>query len=494
MYRLSIVFFVVFAVTAALFACGGDDSSDSSSAVKENARIIGTVEELLMTKVPEKNQSIFADIKNMLSVVVSANAQDGELCGISVKAFQNGVEVAAGETNCDGIFELNEVPEGPTELVFENELFSDSGFIDVPAGGTLNIKVSLDGDEETEVSINEINVTTGPVECEDGFLNIGNDDVNELNIIGNGDSCVDIIGSCDVSISAQNINLKECNVCINADNGAFVTVNAVDKFDCNADETGINSSGESDVIISGEKCTIESGEFQIVEDDGSDVNTDDCGEVDLEGPEGEGGDDEGEGEGDGEGQEGDDDDDNEENGNQVCEFDCSNGNCEIFCTEGVPGDCKEICASSDNISGCIQECAGIECGEAICEEVCVNEGEPVCEIVEEEVCEEVCEGECEEECVEFRKEELLNNDCFEGCLGSECAGLEGEALEICLGEHEGLCAEECTELVETDDCIEFEVVGCECDEVCEIVEEEVCEGTCEEFGLSCRFECEEINL
>ncbi len=488
MYRLSFLFIFIFSVSIVLFSCGGDDSSDSSASLKETARIVGTVEELLMTSAQEKNPSILADLKELFSFVTSANAQDGELCGIEVTALQNGVVVASGETNCDGIFVLNDVPEGPTTIVFENDLFSDSGFVDVPAGGTLNIKVSLDGDEETEVTINEIKVTTGPVECEDGALTIGNDDINELNIIGNGGNCVDIIGSCDVSLIAQNINLKECNVCINADNGAFVSVSASDDFDCNADEVGINSSGDSDVIISGEKCTIESGEFQIVENEGGDVNTEECEDVDLEGPEE--GEDEEENGGDG-GEEG---DENPGNDNAVCEFDCTNGTCEVFCTDGIPGDCVDICGNSDNVSSCIQECAGVECGEAICDEVCVNEGAPVCEIVEEEVCEEVCEGECEEECIEFRKEEELNFECFEGCLNGECAGLEGDQRDICLGEHEALCADECTVLVETDDCIEFEVVGCECDEVCEVVEEQVCEETCEEFGLSCRFECEETDI
>jgi len=496
MRRGSIVFLIIFTVSLGvslgLLSCGGEDGTDSSS-IKETARIVGTVEELLMSSLPGKNQSLLADVKTIFSFVLPANAQDGELCGIIVKAIQNGVVVAETETNCDGAFELNELEEGPTTLVFENDFFSDSTDINVPAGGTLDIKVSLDDDEMTEVSINEINITTGPVVCEDGVLNVGNNDINKLDIIGNGGSCVNIVGSCDVNIIAQNINLKECNVCINANNGAFVAVSAADKFDCNADEIGINSNNDSDVIISGEKCTIESGEFQIVEEEGGLVDTENCGDVDLEGPDGEDG--EGsdggeEGEGTDGGEEGDDDDDNPSNNKPVCEYDCSGNNCELFCTDGVSEDCVSSCNNSDNISFCIQECAGIECGNGICQEICLREGEPVCEVHEEEVCELVCEGECEEECVKYRKEEVLNGDCFEGCLLGECGGLEGEEREICFGEIEGLCAQECTVLVETDDCIEFEEVGCECDEVCEIEVVEICEEVCQEFGVSCRFECE----
>ena len=502
MRRVSIVFLIIFTlslgVSLGLLSCGGEDGSNSSASLKEKARIVGTVEELLMSSVPGMNQSLIADFKDIFSFVMPANAQEGELCGIIVKALQNGEVVAETETNCDGEFELNELEEGVITLIFENDFFMDSTEINVFAGGTLDIKVSLDNDEMTEVSINEINVTTGPVVCEDGVVNIGNNDINNLNVIGNGGSCVDIVGSCDVSIIAQNINLKECNVCINANNGAFVAVSAADKFDCNADEIGVNSNNESDVVISGEKCTIESGEFQIVEEEGGFVDTENCGDVDLEGPDGEdgegndGGEEEGEESDDGgeeEGEEG-DDDDIPGNKNPVCEYDCSGNNCELFCTDGISEDCVSSCNNSDNISFCIQECAGIECGNGICEEICLVEGEPVCEVHEEEVCELVCEGECEEVCVEYRKEEVLNGACFEGCLLGECGGLEGEEREICFGELEGPCAQECTELVETDDCIEFDVIGCECDEVCEVVEEEVCEGVCLEFGLSCRFECE----
>lgn len=496
MHRVSIVFLIIFTVSLGLLSCGGEDGSNTSASIKETAKIVGTVEELLMSSLPEKNQSLLADVKEMFSFVMPANAQDGELCGIIVKAIQNGEVVATGETNCDGKFELNELDEGPTTLVFENDFFTDSLDLNVPAGGTLDIKVSLDDDEMTEVSINEINITTGPVVCEDGVLNVGNEDINKLNIIGNGGSCVNIIGSCDVSIIAQNINLKECNVCINASNGAFVSVAAAEKFDCNADEIGVNSNGDSDVIISGDKCTIESGEFQIVEEEGGVVDTENCENIELEGPGGEDGEGE-DGQGDdggadgGEGgEEGDDGGDNNPgNKNPVCEYECSGTNCGLFCTDGISEDCVSSCQNSDNISFCIQECAGIECGNGICEEICVREGEPVCEIHEEEVCELVCEGECEEVCVKFRKEEVLNFDCFEGCINSGCAELEGEQREICLGELEGLCANECTQLVETDDCLEFEVVGCECDEVCEVEVEEICEGVCGEVGISCRFEC-----
>jgi len=152
MHRVSIVFLIIFTVSLGLLSCGGEDGSDSSASIKETARIVGTVEELLMSSLPEKNQSLLADVKEMFLFVMPANAQDGELCGIIVKAIQNGEVVATGETNCDGKFELNELDEGPTTLVFENDFFSDSLVLDVPAGGTLEIKVSLDDDEMTEVS------------------------------------------------------------------------------------------------------------------------------------------------------------------------------------------------------------------------------------------------------------------------------------------------------------------------------------------------------
>jgi len=484
MHRLSIVFLLIFSVSFVFLSCGGDDGSTSSSGtVKDSAMIVGNVEEEFLASNFKNHKSFTVEIKKLFTLVQVANAQDGELCGILVKAIQNGEVIATAETNCEGEFELNEIPQGLTTLMFETDLFTKSVVIDVPAGGTVEIKVSLDGDEDTEVSINEINITTGPVTCEDGAVNLGSEDIHELTIVGNGGNCVSVEGSCDISIIAENVNLSQCNVCINAVNGAFVTVTALNNFDCNAEGVGINSSGNSDVVVSGENCNIESGDFHIVEGEGSDVNTENCEEITLEVKDDDNGDaDDGDGDNDG------------GNNNFVCEYDCSGNNCELFCTDLIPGDCVDICQNSDNISDCVQDCADLECGSPVCNEICIQATVPVCEVVEEEVCEEVCEGECEEECIEFRKEEVLNADCFENCLNGECEGLEGEAREICIGQHEAICADVCTDLVETDDCLEFEVVGCECDEVCEVHEVEVCEEVCQEEGISCRFECDEINI
>jgi len=489
MHRLSIVFLLIFSVSFVFLSCGGDDGSNSSSGtVKDSARIVGTVEDLVIASNLKNHKSFTVEIKKLFSLVQVANAQDGELCGILVKAFQNEKVIATAETNCEGEFELIEIPQGLTTLMFETDLFTKSVVIDVPAGGTVEIKVSLDGDEETEVSINEINITTGPVTCEDGAVILGSDDIQELTIVGNGGNCVNVEGSCDISIIAENVNLSQCNVCINAVNGAFVTVTAANNFDCNAERVGINSSGNSDVVLSGEKCNIESGDFQIVEGEGGDVNTENCEEIALEDKEGGNGD-AGDGEGDG-----DDNGDNDGgNKNLVCEYDCAGNNCELFCTDSIPGDCVDICQNSDNLSNCVQDCADLECGRPICHEICIHAGEPECVIVENEVCEEVCEGECEEVCIKFRKEEVLNADCFENCLIGECEGLDGEERAACIDGHEPICAD-CTDLVETDDCLEFEVVGCECDEVCEIKVFEVCEEVCQEEGISCRFECDEIDI
>ena len=496
MYRLPLVFLLMVALSVGLLNCGGgsDGGSGSSGALKDTSRIVGTVEELILASNKSAEQSIALQIKNYLIFINDARAAGEELCGIVVKAIQDGEVVADAVTDCEGNFELVELLPGLTTLMFQTDLFNDTIEMIIPAGGIVTMKVSLDDDEETDVTVNEINIITGPVSCAEGTVNLGSDDINQLTIAGNGNNCVSAEGSCNVNILGENVNLNGCNICVAAGDNAAVLISANGAINCSSESDGVNTGGGSTVDLEAEECNVESQGTPIVEEGDSVVNTEGCGEIDLEdlpGGDGEeGGDTEegGEGEEGGGGEEGGEDEDH-----FACEYDCIANECDLFCTDSIPDECVNFCSASGNFSDCIADCADLACGNPVCQEVCFEDQEPVCEIIIEEECDEVCEGECEEVCVEFRKEEVLNFDCFEECINGECEGLEGGAREECVSEHEALCAGECTELVETDDCLEFEVVGCECEEVCEEVEVEVCEGECIE-GLSCRFECEEINL
>ena len=150
MHRLPLVFLLMVALSIALLNCGGGDDSGSSSSgsLKDTSRIVGTVEELEVASNKSTNVSLALRIINQLAFINQARAEGGELCGITVMAIQDSEVVADAVTDCDGNFELPEVSPGPTTLTFKTDQFTESVDIDVPVGGTVNIKVSLDHDPE----------------------------------------------------------------------------------------------------------------------------------------------------------------------------------------------------------------------------------------------------------------------------------------------------------------------------------------------------------
>ena len=480
MKESKISFLLVFCLIITLLSCGGSGSDGGFSSgggdfigtVKENGTIEGTVQEIVVSKAVEEPTSFWTKYFFIPSIIKYAFAEGGELCEIPVTAVQEGVIVASTVTNCEGKFVLLEIPPGLTEIIIGEMGRAE---VEVPEGGKVVVKVSINMENPDSLTIDEINVVQGPVECEGGTLTVGGDEINDLTIIGEGGDCVVVHGNCDVEIVADNVNLEDCNMCVNADGSSLVVINAQDgELGCDS-KNGIVAEEESEVVLISETCTVEGPGEPIVKGDFAKVNTEGCEEIEIV--------------------------ENGGNDKLVCEFDCVGDDCNLFCNDNVPLECVELCGNSTNTSACLADCAGAECGEEVCEEGCVEkeveclrteeecvEGVSVC-TREEEVCEQVCVSgsECiRSECVEFeefcvREEEVCN------CVKSGCTKFE----EVCE------CAEfGCTQFgEEVCDCVEFgctkfELV-CEgegenkvCDEVC--VEEgcvkEVCEPTCVEEG------------
>ncbi|NIP30704.1 MAG: hypothetical protein GTO02_12910, partial [Candidatus Dadabacteria bacterium] len=228
------------------------------------------------------------------------------------------------------------------------------------------------------------------------------------------------------------------------------------EFECDVEgENGIEAGDESEVNIDAETCSIEG---DIVENQ-KNVNTGECEEVNTE-------------------EENNEQENNDVNEFAVCEFECGSEGCALFC-DGISNDCKSQCTNAPNISACIQECSGLECGEKKCHEFCLDETLK-CDVKEE--CDEVCVSDliCESTDICLEKECLEFSPCELVCEG------EGENEEC----HE-VCSDDCLVFGE---CLKFKE-ECHCPEenfelVCE--EFEVCEEECTEFGLACRFECEGI--
>lgn len=548
MKRFSILVSMFLLFSFFIISCGGGSSGVStggSSSANELGRVEGNITSLNV-KLPTQQKTFISHIKSLVNFIQPAIAQDSEFCGIVVMVVRGGEVIATTETNCDGTFVLDDVAPGEALLMFEIGGENNSVPISIPSGGTVQITVSI---EDEGVEVDKLNVISGSINCVDETINIGGNGVDEIIIEGEGQNCINAEGICEVNLFAHDIELKGCNFCVRttdessvlivADGGDFKCNSVDDGINTNGDssvdleagkridissegEDGIDASGGSQVNLDSESCDIRARQNPILEDTEKNVNTDGCGEITLEDTE--------------ENDEMEEDEGDEEPGEGVCEFDCIGDECELFCNDEIPADCVDSCSNVANFSLCIQDCAGIECGDADCDELCAEEDRE-CEF--KEVCEEVCDGEpiCDEvcverECAEFACEEIcverecIEFACDEICVEREC--LEFRCEEICDGEGENrvceeVCGDDCIEFGECirfeeecgDDCIEFgecirfeEECGddcvefgecirfeeeCECkSEVIECEQVEVCEEICVEEALGCRFECEEV--
>ena len=453
---------------------GGGGSSDSSgSSGLENGKIEGSIVEIVV-KAPSNKQIFFANLKETFTVIKKAHAQEGEFCGIEVTVVRGDDVIAITETECDGTFILENIEPGEALLTFKIGDFITSTPVNIPSGGTIEIKVKID---EELVEVEELNIISGPINCDEGIFAIGDDEIviDELIIEGDGESCIVSEGSCEINLIAEDIELKGCDFCIKAKDQSTVLIVADSEFECDGEgDNGIEAGDDSEVDIDAETCSIDG---EIVENV-KNVNTDKCDDLIME-------DDENNEEE--ENEEGQEEENNDEKDFAVCEQDCIGDSCQLFCN-GISGECKEQCQGAANISACLEDCSGLACGEPSCDEFCAEKVEicPDPEILLEE-CDEICLTEviCEDVCEP-------ENCPLDKCLEKECVVFPN-CEEICDGaENVEACLEECG-----DECLEYECIvpkqECHClNEEFEIVCEEECDEECVQFGISCRLECESI--
>jgi len=490
--RFTVALSLFIAVTLALLGCGGGGGGGSGNVAPvggQTSRINGTVTDFIAAAPTAERSSILTKLEDFLSLTEEALAQDGDLGGILVSAFQDRVKVAMTATSPDGTFSL-EVPAGEITLVLEKDGMMASFDITAPAGGVVTITLSLEPDGPDPIVIREMEILQGPIVCGEGSIELTGEGGVDLVIDGEGGDCIRAEGNCSVMLNVDNVTLNDCRMCINADDTADVTILADVNIVCNATEDGISTNDDSTVILGAGNyikitsnqgsgisagdmsqvnldaptCFIEGPEAATVVEDGAVVNTESCDEFVF----------------------------NEGQG-PSCFEQCNDLPNEELCIaeceqEGEPPSCAQLCDGMENEGACIEECEGVAC-EEFCEEVCVRE-EGVC-VRQEEVCDEICvevEEHCESQCIEWKVE------CDEFCIRDEDVCVEEGCIreeEVCEGEGEAqVCEVVCVE----DGCIRFDSVCVEwkeeCDEVC-IEDETVCEVECIRHELECDEVCVE---
>jgi len=130
------------------------------------------------------------------------------------------------------------VPSGNVTLIFTN--FNASTTVITPEDGTLTIVVAL---QPNQVVVQDMG-GQGTIRCETGDISFAQ---TSLTINGEGRDCISIRGNCSITIPGD-ITLTDCQRCINAEGGANLTLGVIS---CDANGDGIDTAGNTSVIISG---------------------------------------------------------------------------------------------------------------------------------------------------------------------------------------------------------------------------------------------------
>lgn len=251
MKSLRNLFLLAVLVLAAPFiytGCGG--GGDGGSQNGQTTTINGRISNVVALKESGDKTIKFADLLDMLSLIKEAKAQGG----IIVTAIIDEVTVDTTVTDPDGSFTLSfllSTAENVT-LTFNIDGSIVSVSITVQQGSILDIVIIIDlnappGDE---VDIIEDDEVAGPIECENGTLEITKNPGEDLVIDGGGDDCIRTAGNCSLLIDPEDIILTNCENCIDARGTSDVTLGTFDgHIFCDASEDGIKTVGDATVFL-----------------------------------------------------------------------------------------------------------------------------------------------------------------------------------------------------------------------------------------------------
>ena len=190
---------------------------------------------------------------------------------------------------------------GNVTLVFATASFSGSIDVIVSDESTLSLVVILG---PTAVVIDESAVSRGALSCANQTLDIT--ESADLIIDGVGDACIRTEDNCDLSITAPNIFLQNCESCVRAEGNSTVTLDAGGEIDCtafaqgvraegtaavelfaeqeifiDAGEQGIRAAGTSSVRLESPRCIIHGDEEGIRKDGVAIIDTEECVVLDV---------------------------------------------------------------------------------------------------------------------------------------------------------------------------------------------------------------------
>lgn len=307
MKKVKFILFLIIAAPLALLACDG--GGDGGGGNGQTTTINGRVANVVAMNGNENDSFKFAELMKALSIIKEAKAQGG----ISVTALIDGVVVDSDTTDSDGFFSLTFLIDSAENvtLTFDIDGTIVSVSITVQEGSILNIIVTIDlnappGDE---VDIIDEGEAQGPVNCENGTLEITKNPGEDIVIDGGGEDCIRTAGNCNLIIDPENIFLINCENCIDArgtsdvslgtfDGDIFcdafgdgiktvgdstVSIDANGDINVSADENGANASGNSAITFSANACIFDTGEDIFDTNGNASINADGCGEI-IEGP------------------------------------------------------------------------------------------------------------------------------------------------------------------------------------------------------------------
>lgn len=290
--------FIVLGCLVTLIGCSssnGDGSgSTGTTSTSGTSTIQGNVGQVTTALAPVEGQGTrFAFLKDFLTLVPEAHAQDAGLGGITITAMLNGTQLDITTTDGSGNFVL-EVTDGNITLTFMTTNFNLTVDVFVPPDSVVTLGVSLDPPED-EVEVQELAYDFhDPISCtnQNDAKTFSILEGDEVVIQGEGGACIFVAGNCSLEINAKHIELRGCEACIRTSGSGAISLTTNGKIDCEASDTALSVSGNSrlemtalysnDMLSSEESMDDQS--IADVTDEEMEREVDDEGEVELKAP------------------------------------------------------------------------------------------------------------------------------------------------------------------------------------------------------------------